>query len=62
MTQKADEFQHPDRVQWTDDDGVSRMGYVMANLSVQYLIRPELTTSEGECFVFKKNNTLKRSV
>lgn len=62
MTRKAaDDFKQYDRVQWIDDDGIARMGYVMANLSMQYLVRPELTSHEGECFVFKSNKTLKRS-
>lgn len=63
MTRSAgkDEFQQHDRVQWVDDDGVGHMGYVMANLSMQYLIRPVLESHEGECFVFKSNRSLKRS-
>lgn len=61
MRSGAEEYKQYDRVQWTDDDGHARMGYVMANLSVQYLIRPEITSNIGECFVFKSNPTLKRS-
>ena len=56
-----EEFQQHDRVQWQDYDGIARMGYVVANLSVQYLVRPDPNSSTGECFVFKNNPTLKRS-
>ena len=60
---KADKkFEVMDRVQWTDEyDGISKMGYIMADLSVQYLIYPELNSNVGSCFVFKNNPTLKRS-
>lgn len=61
MPSKPEPIRVNDRIQWQDDEKVYHTGYVVADLSIQYLVRPNLSTNEGECFVFKKNNTLKRA-
>ena len=44
-------------VEYIDDDGAQREGYIIEDLSVQLLIREP---TGRESFVFKKDPTLKR--
>ena len=54
------EWNEWDRVTWVDHDSIQRAGYVVADLSVQLLVRDDTSPTAPERFVFKNEPTLRR--